>query len=494
MAELNVSGFNVPETPYREYEGTKDFVNTILQRQRFEYEKQRREQERQNQYRLFNIREVDQDTDFSKFKTGEERFDTYTQRELQNIKNKALSEYINLPPEEAKYKLGRDMQDLVSWHSSVMGNIGNLKEGLQALNRSTPNIDAQQAHELAYLNMANDYLEKDQSGRIVRKKPELVTPKNYIQEIFKPENLTQLNIDTSPFQKAIESIPKTSVGEKEYTSKRGYVHKFDWSGLKTDYSDIVEDERGRPKAFELRTDRKIGDIKLIPNDLKEYLLSQPQVRVAADRLWQQEKQRIEASGQKVDSRTEPELYDAFLYKMANQYLPHDIKIATGEVTPKPSSNVFNFYGSDFTGKGETTGNELDRIKQNIGLPSDDYSGEWTITGANVPKLTKAVLKTGGIEIGNSKPYRLVYDGGVIQEIRSIDGKELIATRDDMIVAQKKYDAERKGEGQKFGVPKEEEKPKTKSFNVIDPKTGKVILSGVSEADANKAKAKGYKIQ
>lgn len=39
------------------------------------------------------------------------------------------------------------------------------------------------------------------------------------------------------------------------------------------------------------------------------------------------------------------------------------------------------------------------------------------------------------------------------------------------------------------------KPKTeKTFNVINPKTGKVVLSGVTEEEANKAKAKGYKIQ
>lgn len=439
--------------------------NTLRRQERekeFEYENQRREREKQNQYRLFNIREIDQDTEFSKFRTGKERFDTYTKKELENIKNKALVEYVSLPPEEAKYRLGKDMQDLVGWHNAVTANIEKVQEGLQALNKTMPNIDPQQAHELAYLNMANDYLEKDPSGRLVRKNPEIVQPKNYVQELFNPENLSQLKVDTSVFQKAIESIPKTSVGEKEYTSKRGYVHKFDWSGMKTDYSDIVEDERGRPKGFELRTDRKIGGIKLIPNDLKEYLLSQPQVRVAADILWQQEKQRIEAAGQKIDPRTESELYDAFLYKMANKHLPHDIKIATGEVTPRPSSNVFNFFGSDFTGKGETTGNEFDRIKPNIGLPEEDYSGEWTITGANIPRLTKSVLKTGGIEIGNSKPYRLVYDGGILQEIRSIDGKELIATRDDMIVAQKKYDAERKGEGQKFGIPKEE-KPKAATY-------------------------------
>jgi hypothetical protein len=167
-----------------------------------------------------------------------------------------------------------------------------------------------------------------------------------------------------------------------------------------------------------------------------------------------------------------------------------------DMATKPPSNRTNIFigGADFTGGGKTTGNELDRITENINLPEDKYSGEWNITGANIPKLTKAVLKTGGVEIGQNKPYALVYENGVIQEIRSIDGKELVANRDDMIIAQKKYDAERKGESQVFGVDDDEKKTKAKTYNVIDPKTGKVVLPGVSKEDAEKAKAKGYKIQ
>ncbi len=188
--------------------------NTLRRQERKEerdYDRQLRERDKQNQYRLFNIREIDQDTDFSKFRTGEERFDTYTQKELQNIKNKALAEYVSLPPEEAKYKIGKDMQDLVQWHGAVTANIGDVKEGLKELNRKFPNIDPMQAHDLAYLNLGRDYLEKDAGGNLVRRKPEIVNPKNYVAELFTPENFSQLNIYTSLFQKSIELIPKTSV-------------------------------------------------------------------------------------------------------------------------------------------------------------------------------------------------------------------------------------------------------------------------------------------
>jgi len=38
------------------------------------------------------------------------------------------------------------------------------------------------------------------------------------------------------------------------------------------------------------------------------------------------------------------------------------------------------------------------------------------------------------------------------------------------------------------------RPESKTFNIVDPNTGKVLMSGVDEAAANKAKAKGYKVQ
>lgn len=96
-----------------------------------------------------------------------------------------------------------------------------------------------------------------------------------------------------------------------------------------------------------------------------------------------------------------------------------------------------------------TGNEIDRTE--LELPSQDYSGDWVITGQNIPKQTRAIIKSGGVELSANRPYRLKIENGQIKEVRSVDDKELILTRDDVEKAQKKYDTERKGEGQKFGV-------------------------------------------
>jgi hypothetical protein len=432
-----------------------------------QYQNRERQERKKEQYRLFNIRELDQDTDLSKFRTGREVFDKYTQKEIEKIKNKALSEYMSLPPEEAKYKIGQDMKNLVEWHNAVSSNISNIESGLNEFKKTySGTVDMLGANDIAYSNLANDFLERDASGEFVRKSPAIVGQRNYVSELLNPENLNKLNVNTSVFQKAIEGIPKTMVGDKEYKSKRGVSHKFNWSGYKTDYSEMQEDESGRPQRFGLATDRKSGDIRLIPQNLKDYLINQPSVKVAADRLWNEEKQRIESKqGEKIDPRIEDEVKDAFLYNLADKYLPHDIRIEKGETIPKSVTNVYmprQDAGTDFTSGGKTTGNELDKVKKEINLPSDDYTGDWTAYGSNIPALTRAVLKTGGIDIEPGKEIRLVYKNGVLQEIRAIDGKEKIVDRDEMVIAQKKYDAERKGEAQAFGA-KKDEKPSASSY-------------------------------
>jgi hypothetical protein len=215
---------------------------------------------------------------------------------------------------------------------------------------------------------------------------------------------------------------------------------------------------------------KIGDVekpKLEKNAYERYKLDEANI-IGLNKRIQDRYPNIDLEGEQAE-----EYRMALAFEDVDKMKPIPKRNEVVADTRQPIS-TFNFFGSDFTGKGQTTGNELDRIKENIKLPSDDYTGEWTATGAHIPKLTRAVLKSGGVEIGDGKKIRLVYSGGELQEIRSIDGKTLIANRDDMIVAQKKYDAERKGEGQKFGEDKNKPTDKKRVYKGLD-KNGNPIF-------------------
>ncbi len=176
---LDVSGF---KPDYRPNTTLGNIANTIIENTRYkqerDYRNQKEQQAKEQQNKLYNLREIDQDTDPTRFKTGEQRFDDYTQKELASIKNKALTEYVGLDPVEAEYKLSQDMKGLIGWHNAVKSNIENIKTGLLDFNKTYPNINAQKAHELSFLQLGNDFLEKDKEGSILRNDPSLVKQRN----------------------------------------------------------------------------------------------------------------------------------------------------------------------------------------------------------------------------------------------------------------------------------------------------------------------------
>lgn len=94
----------------------------------------------------------------------------------------------------------------------------------------------------------------------------------------------------------------------------------------------------------------------------------------------------------------------------------------------------------------------------------------------VPPVVKVIVKNG--------------------EINGVNTNSGIVDRNGMMNFQKVYNKEPlKGSQLKFGKKSGNNKPfqNKKTFNVINPQTGQVIMSGVDEAAANKAKSKGYKI-
>lgn len=334
----------------------------------------------QQKNELYNLNRIRQATDLSKYNDVEQHVDAISAKELQKIQEHALQNYTKLDPAQMEFLLSKDMQNFVGWHGAAKAASKQLNEGFKMYKDVNKNIDPKQAYDVATNEFLKDFIDFKNDGTVGYKDPTTLQPRDYMGVLDSPEVLAQLNVDTSSLQKALESIPKTPVGGKEYKSKGGASHRFDWSGLKTDYSEVVEDERGRPKGFQLRTDRTIGDKKLIPNDLKEYLLSQPQVRTSVAKLWGQKKQELEAQGAKITPQIEGELFDMFLYDVANKHLPHDIKIAKGDVTPR-ITNITNVNTSknatpiDLTEYPDVPGG-----KKNITSLLQDFNVTSLITG------------------------------------------------------------------------------------------------------------------
>lgn len=369
---------------------------------------QQRGANEQQRNELYNLNRIRQATDLSKYNDVEQHVDAISAKELQKIQEHALKNYTKLDPAQMEFLLSKDMQNFVGWHGAAKAASKQLNEGFKLYKEVNKNIDPKQAYDVATNEFLKDFIDFKNDGTVGYKDPMTLQPRDYMDVLDSPEVLAQLNVDTSPLQKALESIPKTPVGDKEYKSNRGFSHRFDWSGLKTDYSEIVEDERGRPKGFQLRTDRMIGDKKLIPNDLKEYLLSQPQVRTSVAKLWGQKKQELEAQGTKITPQIEGELFDMFLYDVANKHLPHDIKISEGQVTPK-ITNITNVNTSknatpiDLTEYPDVGGGKKDitSLLQDFNVTSlitgDSFGAEQVIFDPNKKRISFKNTVTGKTE-------------------------------------------------------------------------------------------------
>jgi len=340
---LDVSGF---KPDYRPNPTLGNIANTIIENTRYkqerDYRNQKEQQAKEQQNKLYNLREIDQDTDPTRFKTGEQRFDDYTQKELASIKNKALTEYVGLDPVEAEYKLSQDMKGLIGWHNAVKSNIENIKTGLLDFNKTYPNINTQKAHELSFLQLGNDYLEKDKDGNIVRKDPSLVKQRNYVAELNTPDNLTEIVEDVTPFAKYIQSFKPQKSGAKEYQSKRGYAVKHGYTAEITPFSEIETNEDGKPIGVRLQSeDFKYdnGVLKMLPERQFEQMMEIPAVRASIIGMWGKHKKQFEEeTGQKITPANEDKMLRGFLYDeiKRNNLDQHFFKPDDAVVTPRIS--------------------------------------------------------------------------------------------------------------------------------------------------------------
>lgn len=315
-------------------------------------EQKKREDE---QRRMQNLRLIGQDTDFDQYKTGEQHIDDYAIGELKKISDKALTDYINLPPEELQYRLQNDLTPLFKWHTAAQGEYAKLNNTLADLNKTYSNTDLGKARELGNQAFVNSFMQPDQNGVMMRKNPQDIQSFDYNGLFQKPEVLGQIVNDTSPFEQAIFGIPKESVGGKDYRDNKGNVISHKWSGLKPtgDMGEYVYASDGKPIGIKLAgtdipavKDANGNPMRILSDDMYKMLQAKPAVFASMEKMWQDAKGGIEANyqqktGQPLDPNTDNLLKRAFLYQKANALIGHDLKIEEEQKVPRPQVSIYN---------------------------------------------------------------------------------------------------------------------------------------------------------
>lgn len=339
--------------------------SAIAQKERqaqFDYENQMRlmqaAQKKAEEDRMRNLGVLSKETEFgTQYATPDLQVNSITQKNLQRIKNKGY-ELIGKSPEEFNNWINSEVSKVAQWNNMAKTDAVNIKERQKEINSTFPNIDINKANSLVSKNFLENYTQVNpQTGELEIKETSSVFPnKNYFEQFDNPKVLASIVTDTSPFRDLWGKVPTETAGDKNYTNKKGEVKSFKWRAAVTPFTTVGEDEKGMPtvmvtaKEVEYKnpTTGKIESMKVADDKLMSYVLANPAEKVAAYKAWEDEKARMKVDYK--DPAVEDTMFRNFIYKQAQERLPHEvvteevsktpvIKVNTGEQTSKIDYNL-----------------------------------------------------------------------------------------------------------------------------------------------------------
>ncbi len=328
----------------------------------FDYENQMRAmqaaQKKAEEDRMRNLGVLYKETDFGpQFATPNSQVNSISQKELQKIRNEGY-QLIGKNPEEFQSLLNKNLSDLVQWVNMAKTEAANIEKSQKDINSIYPNIDINKANSLVSKSFLENYTEVDPAtGELKRKNYSSVVPnKNYFEQFDNPKTLASIVTDTSPFRNLWGKVPTERAGDKNYTNKKGEVKGFKWSAAVTPFTTVGEDEKGMPTVmvtakevpYKNPTTGKIESMKVADDKLMSYVLANPAEKIAAYKAWEDEKARTKADYK--DPAVEDTMFRSFIYKQAQENLPHEvvteevsktpvIRVNTGEQTSKIDYNL-----------------------------------------------------------------------------------------------------------------------------------------------------------
>jgi hypothetical protein len=315
----------------------------------FDYENQMRAmlaaQKKAEDDRMRNLGVLYKETDFGpQFATSDLQVNSITQKELQKIRNEGY-QLVGKSQEEFQNLLNSKVAKIAQWNNMAKTDAANIKERQKEINSTFPNIDINKANSLLSKSFLENYTQVNpETGELEIKETSSVVPnKNYFEQFDNPKNLASIVTDVSPFRDLWKKIPTERAGDKNYTNKKGEVKGFKWSAAVTPFTTVGEDEKGMPTVmvtakevpYKNPTTGKIESMKVADDKLMSYVLANPSEKIAAYKAWEDEKAKTGADYK--DPAVEENMFRNFIYKQAEQNLPHEV--VTEEVSKTPVINV-----------------------------------------------------------------------------------------------------------------------------------------------------------
>lgn len=454
---------------------------------------------------------------------GDNTIDLYNDAQIQKLQgelNGMQAKGASL--QDIKLKAMQELPKIAQGYTVAKNGYSQITEGLKDLTKDYPSGDMQTARSLAGKELIKDIFDYDENGNIKGYKDPSLIPqgKNYLQNLESPENLSQWYSPSGALVKHIQTLPHTNLGESsKVRDKKGVERDNIWTGTGTVFSEVKRDENGKAIGMDIKSETiplgKNEDgtditIDVLPKDEFNVMLGNKQAAADFTLDFQKRLRDMEIDPAKIDPRAMDYLQrqyardwlkqtgiegSSFIPKVAEkQPLPPriSVKVDNGYKTGSaiPSIEVYKGIESKVDAHSDVSKLSNPMISRVTGNPLAGTPAN--ILDQNEISEVMSALSKGGYKEKTPEDIYLSKDRDGIWIMDAATDKALMKMSKvgtDVHANTPLGVGAKREAANKAGV-----NSGNKTFNVIDPNTGKIIIKNVDESSANKAKAKGYKIQ
>ncbi len=298
------------------------------------------QQERTRQNELYNLSALKKETEAKQYETADEQVNNLTRKTLADIYNEGIKG-TRLDPMDFEQMLKGKLGDLVQWNGNVKDQLKTINTQRADFNKVLPNTDQAAVDNIVTKNFLQNVANFDENGNIIAPKPlnQIKQNVNYFGAFADPKVLAGVTNDTTPLPEFFAKIPKQRASESDITSKAGNVNASSYNAMITPHSEMYTDATGkltvRPKSQVAMVTEKDGEpIRIASEELKNEMAGNPKVEAAFNKQWQDyvDKHQLESATNQ-DPHALDILKENFRYKLAEQYLPHQVNTIEKQVTP-----------------------------------------------------------------------------------------------------------------------------------------------------------------
>ena len=460
---------------------------------------------------------------------GDNTVDLYNDAQMKMVQDKLIGmAQKGASVNEIKMAAMPELQKIAQGYTIAKNEYEKVTNGVKDLNKDYPTGNVEAARNIAGKEMLNNIFEFDDKGQVKGyKDPSLITPdKNYIQSLTTTENLPKWYQESGAFEGGVKKLPLIPIqGGTTRTDKFGKMIKQTFTGHGSVFDEPIINDAGEQTGWKLKSeavplgrnpDGSLIIEQVMPKEQMELALSTPAARLDFQSKFNKQLQQTGVNPDKLDPRARDILERKFAYDLFDKTGLHGSSFLTTDVVKEaPVKNVTNVRVNNGGAKEVTINDVYGRIenatkKADILFQGSDKRGTRMNTlDADAQKVIFDYVGDPNLDERNSF---IVNDNGAMKVYRLDDtnpsasnpngvpnlDERFVITTLPKVGVNIKVQANTKGKEavvNQGNTPKVDSKPtSTKTFNIVDPNTGKVLMKGVDEAAANKAKAKGYKVQ